>query len=93
MGKQLWRWLSLLLVGLSLGLAAAQVAHADYTISPYHMQVDVAKNGDATVRQSMTYRFDDDYHGVFNVQDIRGIRGGKLERVTASLNGQRAGIA
>jgi len=93
MGKQLWRWLSLLLVGLSLGLAATQVAHADYTISPYHMQVDVAKNGDATVRQSMTYRFDDDYHGVFNVQDIRGIRGGKLERVTASLNGQRAGIA
>lgn len=35
----------------------------------------------------MTYQFDDDYHGVFNVQDLKGIQGAQLEGVTTQLNG------
>ncbi|WP_318765354.1 DUF2207 domain-containing protein [Lactiplantibacillus carotarum] len=64
-------------------------AQADYTVDDYHVQVDVHKNGDATVMQTMRYDFDDDYHGVFNVQDLRGIQGAKLEYVFSQLNGSK----
>lgn len=61
--------------------------HADYRIDNYHVKVDVQKDGSAQVTQTMRYDFDDDYHGVFNVQDLRGIQGAKLEKVTTRLNG------
>lgn len=85
----LWGIICLLavLVGV-LGTRPVSAA-ADYTIRPFRMHVTVLKNGNATVTETMTYRFDDDYHGVYNTQDLRGIRGGKLTGVTTQLNGGR----
>ncbi|MGY5339195.1 DUF2207 family protein [Levilactobacillus spicheri] len=81
------RWW-LLIIGLIIGWTGVVQAHADYTIEPYRMAVQVTKDGNATVTQTMTYDFDDDYHGVFNVQDLRGIQGGRLTGVTTQLNHQ-----
>lgn len=81
------RWW-LLIIGVIIGWTGVVQAHADYTIEPYRMAVQVTKDGNATVTQTMTYDFDDDYHGVFNVQDLRGIQGGRLTGVTTQLNHQ-----
>lgn len=88
MQKRIWGWLVLAVSGLIVGLSGFTAAHADYTIKPYHMRVNVSKRGDATVTQTMTYAFDDDYHGVFNVQDTKGIQGAKILGVTTALNNQ-----
>jgi len=85
--RGLWGLILGLLVGLLFCVQGQSVrASADYTISPYRVNVQVLKDGDANVTQTMTYRFDDDYHGVFNVQDIRGIQGGKLTGVQYRVN-------
>ncbi|MGV7320338.1 DUF2207 domain-containing protein, partial [Mycobacterium kansasii] len=47
----------------------------------------IQRDGSANVTQTVNYQFDDDYHGVFNVQDLRGIQGAKLQKVTTQLNG------
>jgi len=62
-------------------------ASASYKIQPFNVHVTVLKNGDANVTETLTYHFNSDYHGVFNVQDLRGIRGGKLIEVQTQLNG------
>ncbi|KRN20391.1 hypothetical protein IV79_GL000444 [Pediococcus claussenii] len=46
------------------------------------MTADVDKRGNADVKQSVGYLFDGEYHGVFATQDLRGIKGGKLQNVT-----------
>lgn len=85
--RGLWGLILGLLVGLLFCVQGQSVrVSADYTISPYRVNVQVLKDGDANVTQTMTYRFDDDYHGVFNVQDIRGIQGGKLTGVQYRVN-------
>ncbi|AKP64561.1 DUF2207 domain-containing protein [Levilactobacillus koreensis] len=83
----LWGLLSLLTLIVTIALSQPVVAAADYTINPYQVHVTVLKNGDANVTQTMTYRFDDDYHGVYNNQDLRGIKGGKLTSVATAFNG------
>lgn len=50
-------------------------AAADYDIDQYQVNVAIQRDGSANVTQAMTYQFDDDYHGVFNVQDLKGIQG------------------
>ncbi|AVK61119.1 DUF2207 domain-containing protein [Lactobacillus sp. CBA3605] len=86
--KMLWWGL---LAGLMVGIMTLnwQPIHAlaDYRISHYDTQVDIQKDGSAEVTQAMTYDFDDDYHGVFNVQDLRGIQGAQFQGVTTQLNG------
>jgi len=62
-------------------------AFADYKISNYDVHVDVQKDGSAEVSQGMTYLFDDDYHGVFNKQDLHGIQGAQFQGVATRLNG------
>lgn len=62
-------------------------ALADYKISDYDVHVDVQKDGSAQVSQGMTYLFDDDYHGVFNKQDLQGIQGTQFQGVATRLNG------
>lgn len=82
-----WGLILGLVLGLLLCVAGQSVqASADYTISPYRVNVQVLKNGDANVTQKMTYQFDDDYHGVFDVQDMRGIQGGQLTGVQYQVN-------
>ncbi|MDQ7938210.1 DUF2207 domain-containing protein [Lactiplantibacillus sp. WILCCON 0030] len=60
---------------------------ADYTIKNYDVHVDVAKDGSAEVSQEINYLFGDDYHGVYNVQDLHGIQGAQFEGVATRLNG------
>ncbi|MFC6260961.1 DUF2207 domain-containing protein [Levilactobacillus fujinensis] len=79
--------LSLLTIIAAIAVSRPVAAAADYTIDPYQMHIAVLKNGDADVTQAMTYRFDDDYHGVYNNQDLRGIKGGKLTGITTAFNG------
>ncbi|NLR30855.1 DUF2207 domain-containing protein [Levilactobacillus tujiorum] len=75
------------IVGLfGWGIGQPVRASADYTISPYRMAIQVQRDGNADVTQTMTYHFDDDYHGVFNVQDIHGIQGGRLTGVKYQVN-------
>ncbi|VDG33512.1 hypothetical protein MUDAN_DOGOELCO_02678 [Lactiplantibacillus mudanjiangensis] len=74
-------------------LGVPLIAHADYTINHYNVHIDVQKNGNAKVTQAMTYEFDDDYHGVFNVQDLRGLKGAQVEQVTSRLNQGKSQIA
>jgi len=64
-------------------------AAADYDITNYQVNVDIQKDGSANVTQAMTYRFDDDYHGVFNVQDLKGIQGAQFQNVTTQLNKEK----
>lgn len=78
--------LGLIIGGLGLIMGQPVRANADYTISPYQMNVQIQRDGNANVTQTMTYHFDDDYHGVFNVQDIRGIQGGRLTNVKYQVN-------
>ncbi|WP_247738397.1 DUF2207 domain-containing protein [Lactiplantibacillus pentosus] len=82
-------WLALLgfLVGLCWWASLALPASADYDINQYHVNVAIQRDGSANVTQTVNYQFDDDYHGVFNVQDLRGIQGAKLQKVTTQLNG------
>lgn len=82
-------WLALLgfLVGLCWWASLALPASADYDINQYQVNVAIQRDGSANVTQTVNYQFDDDYHGVFNVQDLRGIQGAKLQKVTTQLNG------
>lgn len=86
MRKRQWGLLTGLLVALTFLGWRPLIGYADYTINHYDMQVEVQKDGSAQVTQAMTYDFDDDYHGVFNVQDLRGIQGATFEQVTTKLN-------
>ncbi|CAJ1230154.1 membrane protein [Levilactobacillus zymae] len=86
--RQLWYWGWVLLGLVVVGSLSPVTAHADYRISAYRTQIDLHKNGNANLTQHVTYQFDDDYHGVFVVQDLRGIKGGRLTGVTTQLNGQ-----
>ncbi|WP_407888424.1 DUF2207 family protein [Levilactobacillus sp. N40-8-2] len=91
-----WRLILGLLIGMAFCVWGQSVqASADYTISPYQVNVQVLKNGDANVTQTMTYKFDDDYHGVFDIQDTRGIQGGKVTGVQYQVNngGVVSGVA
>lgn len=81
-----WLGLALLIMVGSWLMIRPLSARADYSIDHYTVNVDLQRDGSANVRQTVTYDFDDDYHGVFNVQDLRGIRGAKLERVFTRLN-------
>jgi len=88
--RHLW-WLST--IGLLMGILwwCGQPLHAaaDYDITNYQVNVDIQKDGSANVTQAMTYRFDDDYHGVFNVQDLKGIQGAQFQNVTTQLNKEK----
>lgn len=79
--KLWWGLMSLFIAMMVVGFSRPVQAAASYQIRPFQMHVTVLKNGDARVTQTMTYHFDADYHGVFNVQDLRGIQGGRLTRV------------
>mgnify|MGYP000357664434 FL=1 len=80
-------WLLGLILALIGGCQMTTInATASYTIKPFRMNVDVTRRGDANVTETMTYHFDDDYHGVYNVQDLRGIQGGRLTGVSTRLN-------
>ena len=80
-------WLLGLILALIGGCQMTTInAAASYTIKPFRMNVDVTRRGDANVTETMTYHFDDDYHGVYNVQDLRGIQGGRLTGVSTRLN-------
>lgn len=59
---------------------------ADYEISQFRMQINVNKDGSANINQSVLYDFDDDYHGVYLTQDLRGTAGAELEGITVSNN-------
>jgi len=80
-----WGVLVSLVFGITL-LSWPNRVQADYEVNDYNMHVAIAKDGSAQVTQAMTYVFDDDYHGVFNVQDLRGIQGAQFQRVTTKLN-------
>lgn len=69
-----------------------QTVKADYEISNFKMQVDINKDGSADVNRSIDYDFDDDYHGVYFTQDLRGTNGAKLNQITISNNGEAARI-
>jgi len=81
----LWGLLGLLAVVVGFGVSAPVTAAASYKIRPFRMHVTVLKNGDSNVTETMTYHFSDNYHGVFNVQDLRGIQGGRLTSVQSQL--------
>ena len=83
-GIKYWRWV-MLCIGL-WGCWPALTAHADYRITAYNGQVKVDRQGRADLNQRVTYRFDEDYHGVFAKQDLRGIQGGRVLAVTTRLN-------
>ena len=85
--RQVW-WGLVLSVLVSIGVFCWQPrrALADYQIDQYQVHVNVQNDGSAEVTQALTYIFDDDYHGVFNVQDLRGIQGANFESVTTQLN-------
>ncbi|WP_349626451.1 DUF2207 domain-containing protein [Lactiplantibacillus plantarum] len=87
--KRRLSWLSVLglLAGFCWWFSLAMRAAADYDIDQYQVNVAIQRDGSANVTQAMTYQFDDDYHGVFNVQDLKGIQGAQLEGVTTQLNG------
>lgn len=87
-GKRLW-WIiaTALVAGLLWGHWQPLTAQADYEIDKYQVQVNVQQDGSADVTQATTYDFDDDYHGVFNVQDLKGIQGADFQTVTSQLNG------
>jgi len=87
MKQRLW-WTIIASVFLAIVTLSWQplTAHADYKISDYDVHVDVQKDGSAEVTQAMTYRFDDDYHGVFNKQDLRGIQGAQFQGAATRLN-------
>ncbi len=93
--KRRLSWLSVLglLAGFCLWFSLSMQAAADYDIDQYRVNVDIQRDGSANVTQAMTYQFDDDYHGVFNVQDLKGIRGAQLESVTTQLNSGPTTIA
>jgi uncharacterized membrane protein len=84
--KRTW-WV--LLAVLTLGVVWSTTAKADYRITNFNMQINVNKDGSADVDQSVTYDFDDDYHGVFLTQDLKGTRGAQLKQITLSNNGSR----
>lgn len=88
MKRRLW-WLIIASVFLAVVTLNWRplTALADYTISDYDVHVDVQKDGSADVSQGMTYHFDDDYHGVFNVQDLQGVQGAQFQGVATRLNG------
>ena len=52
--------LGLIIGGLGLIMGQPVRANADYTISPYHMNVQIQRDGNANVTQTMNYHFDDD---------------------------------
>ncbi|WP_048000493.1 DUF2207 domain-containing protein [Lactiplantibacillus herbarum] len=88
MRKRVLGWLSMLglLMGLLWWYDQPLHASADYDITNYQVNVDIQKDGSANVTQAVTYQFDDDYHGVFNVQDLKGIQGAQFQNVTTRLN-------
>lgn len=74
-------------IAIIVGLGCGQLnARADYDIDNYRVKVNVREDGSAEVTQSMSYEFDDDYSGVFNVQSLKGIRGAKLRDVFTQVN-------
>ncbi|MFB9768623.1 DUF2207 domain-containing protein [Lactiplantibacillus modestisalitolerans] len=96
MRQRRMRWWVVLLttmlgvVAFIYGLQRPLTARADYEVTKYRVNVAVRTDGSADVRQAVTYDFDDSYHGVFNVQDLRGINGAQLQGVTTRLNKQAA---
>ncbi|MFC6180517.1 DUF2207 domain-containing protein [Lactiplantibacillus daowaiensis] len=89
MQKIKWYWLLMLsIIGGWLVVVVSQpvTAQADYSIDHYRMHVTIQKDGNAVVTQTMTYEFDEDYHGVFNVQDLRGLQGATVKQVTSRIN-------
>jgi uncharacterized membrane protein len=77
----------LLVTFLMLGIVwNVSSAKADYEVSQFRMQININKDGSADVNQSVTYDFDDDYHGVYLTQDLKGTSGAKLEGITVSNN-------
>ncbi|MGX6429631.1 DUF2207 family protein [Levilactobacillus yonginensis] len=87
-----WYWFRWLLAGLLVlcsGIIGSKSALADatYTIRPFQLTADILPDGDANVRETMTYHFNSGtYHGVYNIQDLRGIRGGKLTGISSQRN-------
>ncbi|MFC6261644.1 DUF2207 domain-containing protein [Levilactobacillus fujinensis] len=88
MNKRWAKWgLILLLIfwGGILNHVTAKAAD-NYTISPFQINAKILRNGDADVTETMTYHFEADYYGAYNIQDIRGIQGGALTAVSYQLN-------
>ncbi|WP_125584012.1 DUF2207 domain-containing protein [Levilactobacillus cerevisiae] len=85
------RWATWGLILLSIfwsGILSPVTAKAadNYTISPFQINAKILKNGDANVTETMTYHFEADYYGAYNIQDIRGIQGGSSTSVSYQLN-------
>lgn len=84
LSKQIWLLLLLFMLGMVWN---ETTANADYKISDFKVNVNINKDGSADVNRSMTYKFGDDYHGIYFVQDLRGTDGADLKKITVSNNG------